>query len=115
MGVSPICVCVSVCVHTCIESIDEYCVSYTDLSLCSSLFVFDFSSSLSLVLGLEYSMCVTICLQCILQFPFAFVLRSYISVYTVLLSLVQCIFGSCHKRELVFVCVHDIMSCSLAF
>ena len=44
VGVSPICVCVSVCVHTCIESIDEYRVSYTDLSLflsfCLRLFFF---------------------------------------------------------------------------
>ena len=44
---------------------------------------------------------VLACWQCLCIFLLAFVLRSYTSVYTMMLSLVQCIFGSCKESACV--------------
>ena len=101
-SLSDMCVCECVCAHVHWKYRWVSCIIHRSLSV--PLFL---SSTFLLPCHLCWALnivCVTICLQCILQFPFAFVLRSYISVYTTLHFLVQCIFGSCNKS----VCVYTI-------
>ena len=79
-------------------------VYHTQISLCVPLFL---SSTFLLPCHLCWALnivCDDVCLQCILQFPVASVLRSDISMYTTLHFLVQCVFGSCNKS----VCVYTI-------
>ena len=55
------------------------------------------------------TLCIVLaCWQCILIFPFAFVLRSYISVYTMMLSLLYNAYLGLATRERVCVCVYTI-------
>ena len=62
------------------------------------------------------TLCIVLaCWQCILIFPFAFVLRSYTSVCTMMLSLVYNAYLDLATRESLCLCVHDSIFCSLAF